>query len=262
MLQQYKPKYNNARSVIFNALYALIIKSLKSRFGSFSFGFAWVFLEPLFHLAIILTIFGVIFGRFDGEIFTIETLLFTILNWFLIRDIITSNLNTIAGNKNYLVYPTLKPIIFYASGYISTTVISFLLQLVFFILCLILLENFIFENAWKLIFIFILSGMFGLSISVILASLTITRPGLQRVFLLSLRFLYIGSLVIFPIDIIPIEYIDLVFLNPLAQLMEFAREIIFPIRNYEISITYILIWLTILLLSSIFIYEAIGKNID
>ena len=132
----------------------------------------------------------------------------------------------------------------------------------FFILCWILLENFIFENAWKLIFIFILSGMFGLSISVILASLTITRPGLQRVFLLSLRFLYIGSLVIFPIDIIPIEYIDLVFLNPLAQLMEFAREIIFPIRNYEISITYILIWLTILLLSSIFIYEAIGKNID
>ena len=120
----------------------------------------------------------------------------------------------------------------------------------------------VFENAWKLIFIFILSGMFGLSISVILASLTITRPGLQRVFLLSLRFLYIGSLVIFPIDIIPIEYIDLVFLNPLAQLMEFAREIIFPIRNYQISITYILIWLTILLLSSIFIYEAIGKNID
>lgn len=262
MLKQFKPKYNSSRSVIFNALYALIVRSLKSRFGTFSFGFAWVFLEPLFHLAIILTIFGVIFGRLDGEIFAIETLLFTILNWFLIRDIITSNLNAISANRSYLVYPTLKPVIFYASGYISVSVISFLLQLAFFILSWILLENFIFENAWKLIFIFIFSGMFGLSISVILSSITITRPGLQRIFLLSLRFLYIGSLVIFPIDIIPIEYIDLVFLNPIAQLMELTREIIFPIRNYGISITYIAIWAIILLLSSIFIYEAIGKNVD
>tara|TARA_B100002019_G_scaffold293514_1_gene321807 strand:- start:5322 stop:6110 length:789 start_codon:yes stop_codon:yes gene_type:complete len=262
MFQQYKPKYNSAISVILNALYALIIKAMKSRFGSFSFGFAWVFLEPLLHLAIIITIFGVIFGRFDGEFFTIETLLFTILNWFLIRDIITNNLNTISSNKNYLVYPTLKPIIFYVSGYISVSIISFLLQLVFFVVCLIFLESFIFENAWKLIFIFILSGMFGLSISVILASVTINSPGLQRIFMLSLRFLYIGSLVIFPIDIIPIEYIDLVFLNPLAQMMELTREIIFPIRNYNISITYIVIWLTVLLLSSIFIYEAIGKTID
>ena len=81
-------------------------------------------------------------------------------------------------------------------------------------------------------------------------------------FALSLRFLYLGSLVIFPVEIIPTEFINVVLYNPLAQLMELVREIIFPIRDYDLSLTYINFWLIVLFISSIFIYQAFGRRID
>ena len=94
MFKQYKPKFNSPIAVILNSTYALIIKSTISRFNTMSLGYLWLFIEPLIQLMAILIIFGVIFGRFDNGVFTIESLLFTILNWFLIRDLITFNLNT------------------------------------------------------------------------------------------------------------------------------------------------------------------------
>ncbi|MDB9967909.1 ABC transporter permease [Gammaproteobacteria bacterium] len=262
MFSQFEPKYNTPFSVISNSVYALVIKNLKSKWGTMSLGFIWIFLEPLLHLAIILTIFGVVFGRLDGGIFTIESLLFTLLNWFLIRDIITININALAANKNYLGFPTLKPILFYLSGYITVVITAFAIQLVFFLLSLIFLENFYFFNVWKLVYIFLFASLFGLFISIVLASLTINRPGLRRLLTLSLRFLYIGSLVIFPIEIIPPLYVDYIFLNPLAQLMEMVREIIFPSRNFGLSPSYIFIWLLALFPFSVLIYQAIGKEID
>tara|TARA_B100002019_G_scaffold289666_1_gene305735 strand:- start:6015 stop:6701 length:687 start_codon:yes stop_codon:yes gene_type:complete len=227
-----------------------------------SLGYAWLFIEPLIQLSIILLIFGVIFGRFDNGIFTIESLLFTILNWFMIRDIITFNLNALRANKNYLVYPTLKPILFYLAGFISIIITSFIVQFCFFLVSVAFLDEFIFGNAWKLIFIFVLSSIFGLSISVILASVSINKPGLKRIFALSLRFLYIGSLVIFPLDIIPIDFTGYVLLNPLAQLMELTREIIFPIRDYDISLSYIISWMLFIFILSVFIYQGFGRKID
>jgi len=262
MIRQFEPRYNTPGSVFRNSVYALTVKSLKSKFGTFSFGFFWIFLEPLFHLIIILTIFGVVFGRLDGDLFSIRTLLFTILNWFLIRDIITSNINTLYSNRNYLGFPTLKPIMFYISGYVSNIITSFSIQGTFFILALIFLDNFYFHNTWKLIFIFVIASFFGLVISIILASLSINKPGLKKLLILSLRFLYIGSLVIIPINIIPDPFSIFVLLNPLAQLMELIREIIIPSRDFGISISYILTWLAFLSPISIFIYYFIGRHID
>ena len=262
MFKQYKPKFNSPIAVILNSTYALIIKSTISRFNTMSLGYLWLFIEPLIQLMAILIIFGVIFGRFDNGVFTIESLLFTILNWFLIRDLITFNLHTLRSNKNYLVYPTLKPILFYLAGFISITITSFIVQLSFFILASLFLDGFIFQNTWQLIYVFTLSALFGLSISIILSSVSIDKPGLKRVFALSLRFLYLGSLVIFPVEIIPTEFINVVLYNPLAQLMELVREIIFPIRDYDLSLTYINFWLIVLFISSIFIYQAFGRRID
>ena len=262
MITQFEPKYNSAASVFRNSIYALVVKGLKSKFGTMSFGFLWIFLEPLIHLAIILTIFGVIFGRFGSDLFSINSLLFTLLNWFLIRDIITTNINALYVNRNYLGFPTLKPIMFYFSGYSSILISSFAIPLTFFILSLIFLDDFYFFNTWKLIYIFILVSFFGFFISIILASLSINRPGLKRVLTLSLRFLYIGSLVIIPIEIIPFPFADYILINPLAQLMELIREIIIPSRDIDVSISYILIWLVMLTPLSVFIYYYIGRHID
>ena len=113
-----------------------------------------------------------------------------------------------------------------------------------------------------MIFIFVIASFFGLVISIILASLSINKPGLKRLFLLSLRFLYIGSLVIIPINVIPDQFATFVLLNPLAQLMELTREIIIPSRDFGISISYILIWLAFLSPISIFVYYFIGRHID
>ena len=206
-------------------LWNLANREITQRYKQSVLGYAWVILNPLFQLIVMSFVFDKVLKIPSLGVPFILFLSAALLPWNLFTQSLTASSNALVGNSHLIT-----KIYFPREILVYSTIISKLVD--FFYSCLVLVFFlFIFRipvtvyYLWlPLIFLIQLFLMAG--ISLIVAALNLFYRDIQYLLnLILLLWMYITP-IMYPIEIIPMQYRFIMSLNPMAVIVNAYRQVL------------------------------------
>jgi capsular polysaccharide transport system permease protein len=214
------------RAVVF----ALVMRELKTRFGSHWSGVVWLLGEPLLKLAMMTALYTFIRGieTRGGYPFVIY-LLIALLPFSLFSHLWSQLMNGARANAGLYGYKQVKPF----DTIVARTVLELMLESVSFTLSFLIIGCLgyspIFPNDLLgylgVVFLFVAAGC-GLGLVSVVA--VYFSPKFSLIVALISMPLQMMSGAIFPISHFPKDMLDFLMLNPMAHLVELARFTFLP----------------------------------
>jgi capsular polysaccharide transport system permease protein len=209
-------------------LFALVLREMKQRVGGQWIGAIWTVFEPSAHTMVMVTILGFVRGRLVPGIEYPVFLVTGLIPYFYFQHLTMRLMDGIEANRGVFAYRQVKPI----DALLSRAVVETIMNLLVYVLTLGIL-------AWlgfhvlpalplELIGVHMLIGFFGLSTGLLAAVVAHDRPRTKSFIRISFMPLYFMTGVIFPIHLLPQEYLDWLLLNPMLHLVELSRHSFMP----------------------------------
>jgi capsular polysaccharide transport system permease protein len=224
-------------------IFALFLREIKTRFGKFRLGYVWAFLEPVLHVAIIVTIMGVRKMRshypgMDTPVF----LLTGIVPFFMFRHIVAQLAGAIDANQGLFNYRQVKPM----DTMLTRVLLEGLIYLVVYVVLMIIVTLLGFRTSIAdplgLIMIYFALFCFSFGMGVFFGVLNTIYEEAKKILPIILQPLYFLSAVLFPMRMVPIEYQPWLTWNPILHFMEVSRSSFFATYNTTTgSLLYIVI---------------------
>lgn len=207
---------------------ALILRELKTRFGAHRLGVAWLFLEPLVHVGIILALLGFTHGSSQSGVSYTQFLLVGMVPFFLFKSVALRVMEGVEGNQGLFTYRHIKPM----DVFLARTVLEcalYAIVMVAVLLALLWLGARVRVEApleFLLLSLTLVAGGlgFGLLLSVAAELMPESKPIFRMLFLP----LYLLSGVLFPVAMVPGSYLSLLLWNPLVHAVELLRLAFLP----------------------------------
>ncbi|HEX5329463.1 ABC transporter permease [Sulfuricurvum sp.] len=236
------------RSVIF----ALFLRELKTRFGESRLGYAWIVLEPMLHIVMLLVIFSVFSNQMMPQVPFSLFLITGLIPFFLFKHIAMALMGSIPANLALFSYKPVKPF----SVYITRTILEVLIYGAIFGLILVVfwwfsLVPFSIAFPLELIGTTVLIILFSVSIGIALSVLVHKFESLRMLVNIAFTLLYFLSGIMYPLWVIPSEYLRYLQYNPLLHLIEMFRESFFSYYPQVEGISLTLPFWTILVMGYI-----------
>ncbi|MBQ0959950.1 ABC transporter permease [Ideonella sp. 4Y11] len=214
------------RAVVF----ALMMRELKTRFGGHWTGVFWMFAEPIAELLMFLWMNTAIRGRIsrDGYDF-IVFLLAGATGFRMFRALWNRLSHAASANRGLFGFKQVKPM----DAFVARTALYVVLEIAIFLMTALLLARMGYGPMVPhdiLAFMGVLSQfvLFGLALGIIFAVLLDVAPRLDAVTSVLTMPIMILSGVIFRLDQLPPEVIQLLLYNPLLHLVEMSRVAYLP----------------------------------
>lgn len=226
-------------------IFALFIRELKTRFGTFRLGYLWAILEPLAHVVILSAIWTLL-GSKDFHGIPIVLFLTTAIVPYLFFSKSTAQcLNAIESNRNLFNYRQVRPF--------DTVVARVFLEAIVYLCSYIVV---LFGAGWffgynisvvdplRLILINTLLFLMTFGFSLLFSVYGALYPELMKfVPIFLFRLLYFVSGIMYPLSAVPTEYHRILLINPLLHIIELNHYYYFKgyIMSDAVSITYVLL---------------------
>ncbi|WP_226645124.1 ABC transporter permease [Microbulbifer variabilis] len=214
-----------------DVIFALLLREIKTRFGKWRLGYAWVLLEPAMHIMLLATIFSLIGREFYPGVPTVLFILGGIAPFLFFSHSFSKGLAAVSSNRGLFNYRHLRPF----DTVVSRVLLEFAIYLLsMFVLWFVLAwfgVRVAFGNFLLLIEVNILFFFFSLGLSLALCVVGERLPEFSKVLPLAVRPLYFISGVFFSLEQVPVEYHAYLAWNPLMHVIELTREGLFA--NYE-----------------------------
>jgi len=210
-----------------DVLLAMLIRELKTRFGSLKFGYAWMMLEPIIHV----TLFSALFYFRGGEMYPgIPTPLFIlagILPWLCFNKCVTLSLAAVSANRGLFNYRQVRPF----DAVLARVVLEFAIFLVSFV---VLFAAFTwvgihspFNDIMAFLALFFLFFVFCLGISLLFCVVGERYPEAAKLIPVLMRPLYFMSGIFFSLEHVPPQYHNYLSWNPMLHVIELFRSACF-----------------------------------
>jgi ABC-type polysaccharide/polyol phosphate export permease len=210
----------------------LVIAEFKLRYQNSYLGYFWTLIKPLMLFGVIYLVFSV-FMKSPVENYAMYLLLGVII-WNFFAEATLIGMNTFLSKRELVtkIYFSRAALVFAST---ISSLITLLLNLVIF---------FIFLGVsgvvpgWEALFFILYMAelyLIATGITFMLASLFIHFYDLQHIWEILLQIGFWLTPIIYPITIVPVEYHRYIFLNPLARIIEYSRDIF--IRHHIPSLT-------------------------
>lgn len=234
-----KKKYQNLRIVK-----ELVISEFKLRYQNSYLGYFWSLIKPMMLFGVIYVVFSV-FMESPVENYPIYLLL-GILLWNFFAEATLIGMNTFLNKRELVtkIYFSRAALIFAST---ISSLITLLLNLIIFFLFLWI--GGISPGPEALFFILYLVEVYFIATGVtfILASFTIHFRDLQHIWEILLQIGFWLTPIIYPITLVPQLYHRYIFLNPLARIIEYSRDIFMRHHMPSLYLNSILILLTLVI---------------
>lgn len=205
-------------------LFALLLREMKARVGGQWVGAVWTLFEPLAHVALIVSILSAIRGATMPGIEYPVFLVTGLIPFFLYQHLSTRLMDGIQANRGLFNYRQVKPL----DTLLSRAVVEALMNLVVYAFTLGVMGwlgyHVLPDNPLEMLGVNLLLILFATSYGIFAAVVTHDRPRLRSAFRVLSMPLYFASGVIFPVDILPRETIEILLWNPLLHLVELSRH--------------------------------------
>jgi lipopolysaccharide transport system permease protein len=201
----------------------LTISDLRVKYQSSVLGFAWSLINPLFTLLILYVVFSRIYQMSESQF--VLFLFVGIVTWRFLANGTTRGMASIVTNPGLVknIYIPRQVLVF--SSVLSSSISSILEFVVLFCILLIVKVQF---SLTMLLFplIFLLFFIIVYALSLGLASLYVYYRDLNQVWEVLLQAGFFLVPIVYPISVIPEQYLAIYLLNPITVIIEIFRDIL------------------------------------
>lgn len=202
----------------------LAVNDFKLKYNNSILGYFWSLLRPLALFGILYLVFSV-FIRLGGGVENYQFyLLIGIILWMFFYELTVLSMQSVVVKAN-LVQKIYVPKIIIIIATSLTSLMAFLLNLaVIFILMAIFGLNF--QLSLILLPVYLLElYLFAFGLSLILATLYVWFRDLAHIWEILLQILFYATPIIYPLSVVPLKYHKIVFMNPVAQIIQDIRNV-------------------------------------
>lgn len=208
-----------------NVIGALVLREIKTRFGSMGAGWIWLLFEPLVQGLFFVALYEFIRSRVSpiGGVDVAEFMLSGIIPWLFYARTSVQVMHSIETNRSLLVYPQVTPLDIALArtaleAMIMSVVIAFFLGLQWFVFGAVEVGDLL-----GILAACACLSILGFGIGLTVMALDHFVPGLMLVFQYVNRLLYFTSGIFFTLSAVPSGYRSYVDWNPLLQAVEWGR---------------------------------------
>ncbi|MCU1750293.1 ABC transporter permease [Pseudomonas sp. 6D_7.1_Bac1] len=240
-----------------SAIFALVLREARARFGDRRLGALWVLLEPICHLLL----FSLLFTLTRGDkVFGIDFPIFVLVGlapFLLFRNVALRLMDSPKANRELFAYKQIKPL----DTFIARTIVEVCIVAAVYIILIAGFAWYGFDMSIKApvewLLTLVLGLLFAFGLGVFLALIAHAIPG-SNVFIRMIFFpLYFISGVLVPAALLPHALLPLLLLNPFLHLLELIRSQVFahyvPVEG--VSIYYVIATTLALLFISLGAYR-------
>ncbi|WP_338534326.1 ABC transporter permease [Leclercia adecarboxylata] len=222
-----KPVLNQTPRSSFQVLrdvtFGLLIRELKTRFGSYRLGYAWALLDPLLMISAFSLIFGMRghsgFGGAPAPLFITASY----LPFLFFRNVVSKLQSAVSANKGLFCYRQVTPFATFISRFILEVIVG---MVVWCILTLGLLWfgfDAIPSDPLQVILLYLLLMIFSFSLGIVFCVVgNLFQEANKFLSLLMMPLMFI-SCVMYPLATIPTQYQHWFLWNPLVHAVELIR---------------------------------------
>jgi len=210
-----------------SVIFALFIRELRTRFGSYKGGYIWLLVEPIAHIIVLTLTFAYIRQRGISGI-DIQVFLVTgIAPFLLFKNIALRIMDGIDANRGLLSFRQIKPM----DIFIARAMLDALISVIVFALLLIGMAwwglDVPFRDPLTVLVIYALLIFMGLGLGMILSVIVHYIPEAKTIIRLTMMPLYLLSGIIYPVAKMPQELLPYLLWNPLLHAFELIRGAFF-----------------------------------
>lgn len=209
-------------------IYFLVHKELRVKYRNSFFGFFWTLLEPLGMMVIYTIVFSIIIGgRFEVDNYPLFVLS-GLIPWMFVANSLNKGAKSLTKNSS-LIKKVYFPRQIFPVSTVLANLVNFIPALGLVILLAIITQgvNMPYSHLLVLPGIIALQAFIVLSITIILAVLNVYYKDVELILTVVLRGWMYLSPIIYPLHIIPDQYIDWYLLNPMAVVISLYRWVFF-----------------------------------
>jgi capsular polysaccharide transport system permease protein len=226
-------------------LNALILRELKTRFGSNQLGYLWALIEPSLWIATFVGLFYLLGRTSPGGLDPVSFIATGLIPYSLFRETASRAVSAIGANKGLLFYPQIQPL----DLVLARTVLEF----VTFVLVFVVIIGA--ASMWRgtvpqvadwlqLSFGFAAACALGASLGLVLTGLSVFAPAIERLHGPVLRPLFWISGVFFTANGLPPAAREFMLYNPVLHIVEFVRSGWFvEYRSQYADMGYVMVWI-------------------
>ena len=214
----------SAFSVQCRVLHALILRELKSRYGSRHLGFMWALIEPLIFMSIFVAAFQIIGRESQGGLPVPLFIVAGLSPFFMFRDVFAEVTQGTQGHQSLLMFPQVTRMDLLLSKLILTTLVSVVVFFIMLMGCAFFGFTFKVEDPMGVMIGFTLMALLGFGLGLVLGALSIRYEFLQSISQPLLgRPLFLMSGLFFSASMLPPVAREIALYNPLLHCIELIR---------------------------------------
>lgn len=236
-------------NVLKTVVFALFLRELKTRFGESKLGYAWVVIEPMLHIVFLILVFSFIRDHMMPQVPFVLFLITGLIPFFLFKNIAKSLMDSIKANTALFAYKPVRPF----AVYLGRTLLEVVIYGAIFGIILTVIwwfdwVPFSIAHPLELMVSTLFIVLFALTFGILLSLINHVFPSIKIIVDVLFTVLYFSSGIMFPLWIIPSQYLEYLEWNPMLHLIEMFRESFFSYYPSldTLSIQYPLWWILIM----------------
>lgn len=207
-----------------DVLFALIVREAHTRVGGQWVGAIWTLIEPLAHTMLFVTLYGILVTS-QGPVADYPVFLAVgMVSFFFFQNLESRLMDGIESNRGVFSYRQVRPI----DVLLARAVIEFGMNLLVSLFTISLLGWLGYpvlpNDPLGVVGVNLLIAGLGTAYGIVLASLVHDRPRVKSMVRMTALPLYLSSGVMFKVDLLPREYIEILLWNPMLHLVELSRH--------------------------------------
>jgi ABC-type polysaccharide/polyol phosphate export permease len=236
---QKKRQYQNLR-----ILRELVKSDFKLRYQNSYLGYIWTLIKPLLLFGVIYLVFSV-FMQSPIPNYPVYLLLGIII-WNFFAEATLIGMNTFLAKRDLIIkiYFSRATLVFAST---VSSLITLLLNLVVFFVFIIVARIPVHIEALFFVLYVVELYLVATGMTFILASLYIHFRDLQHIWEVLLQIGFWLTPIIYPITIVPVLYHRYIFLNPLARIIEYSRDIFIRHHIPDLNLNLVLLLMSLVI---------------
>ncbi|MGL6006809.1 ABC transporter permease [Aeromonas sobria] len=210
--------------VLRDVTFGLLIRELKTRFGSYRLGYAWALLDPLLMISAFSVIFGLRghsgFGGAPAPLFIAASY----LPFLFFKDVVNKLQSAVSANMGLFCYRQVTPFATFIARFVLEVMVGMVVGCILVLGLLWFGFDAIPADPLLVILGYLLLMVFSFSLGIVFCVLVSLVPEANKFLNLLMMPLMFISCVMFPLATIPSQYQHWFLWNPLVHALELIRS--------------------------------------
>lgn len=210
--------------VLRDVTFGLLIRELKTRFGSYRLGYAWALLDPLLMISAFSVIFGLRghsgFGGAPAPLFIAASY----LPFLFFKDVVNKLQSAVSANMGLFCYRQVTPFATFIARFVLEVMVGMVVGCILVLGLLWFGFDAIPADPLQVILGYLLLMVFSFSLGIVFCVLVSLVPEANKFLNLLMMPLMFISCIMYPLATIPSQYQHWFLWNPLVHALELIRS--------------------------------------